>query len=196
MKHGYFGGTFDPIHTGHLIIAEGARALLNLDKIFLMPAGEPPHKQDNELTTINQRMEMIRLAIEDNPAFELSHLEATSKGKSYTVETLRSLRQKQEEKLPYWIIGSDSLHMMGSWREPQEIVRLCKLVVYPRPDFPPADAPPEFRDHATLLDTPTVEISSSMIRQRVRENLSIRYLVPSRVAAYIKEHGLYGRVSS
>lgn len=191
MKYGYFGGTFDPIHFAHLLIAETIKDLLLLEKVCFIPAGNPPHKGNQQITSTNHRLEMLSLAIQDNPKFELSEIEIKQKEKSYSVNTLRFLNQNMKTKNIFWIIGSDNLHMMHTWREPEEIFKLSQVVVYERTNYPLADARSEYRDRSIILNTPIIDISASEIRKKVNRNQSIRYLVPKDVEVYIEKNGLY-----
>ncbi|MDZ7269995.1 MAG: nicotinate-nucleotide adenylyltransferase [candidate division KSB1 bacterium] len=193
MRLGLFGGTFDPIHIAHLIVAEWVREEMGLDRVLFVPAALPPHKTDRMLSPAWQRLAMVRLATAGSPWFEASDLEIRRGGVSYTIETVRALRQQyklQPHEL-FLIIGSDSLKDMGSWREPESIFAESAVVVVPRPGFDPSEAPPQFASKATLIAAPLVEISSSEIRERVRSGKSIRYLVPPGVERLINEHGLY-----
>ncbi len=191
MKYGYFGGTFDPIHSGHLLIVETIKNLLQLEKVCFVPAGNPPHKENQKITSINHRLEMLRLAIQDNPEFELSEIEFKQKEKSYSVNTLRFLNKNMKAENIFWIMGSDNLHTMHTWREPEAIFKLCQVVVYERTNYPIADTPLEFRDQSIILNTPIIDISASKIRKMVNRNQSIRYLVPKDVELYIEKHELY-----
>jgi len=192
MKLGFFGGTFDPVHIGHLIIAEWARTALELEKIVFMPAGDPPHKSNSQITPVRHRLAMVELAVADNLHFAVADFEAKKSGKSYTVETLRHLRQQYGDVAQlYWLIGSDSLLDLPNWYQPKEIFRLAQIVVYPRPGFPVKAANPNFRRQTLQLDAPEMNFSANQIRQRVRLGQSIRYLIPPVVAQYIDDNALY-----
>jgi len=192
MKIGLFGGTFDPIHNGHLIIAEWVREELQLEKIIFIPAGDPPHKQENNITSIKHRLAMVSLAIEANERFYLSDIEAKKAGKSYTVETLRTLQNhfSSQTKL-FWIIGSDSLLDLPNWFQPDEIVRLAQIVVYPRPGYSVNEAVARFKDRVLYVDSPLIDISSTLIRDRIRREKSVRYFLPESVLNYIRRENLY-----
>ncbi len=195
---GLFGGTFDPPHLGHLVLAEWARVRLRLDRVVFVPAGTPPHKRGRRLTDAALRLAMTRLAVRGNPAFTVSDLEARRAGPSFTVDTLRHFHARQPGARFYLLMGADSLADFPIWHEPGEIIRLATLVVAARPG--PAGpargtgrplAPARARGRVVLLDNPLVGISSSALRGRARAGRSLRYLVPDAVAAYVARHGLY-----
>lgn len=198
---GVFGGTFDPPHTGHLILAELARSALRLSEVVFIPAARPPHKLDEEFTDASHRLEMTRCAIADNERFSLSTIELERDGPSYTVDTLRQLRQKWGETVDiYFIIGADSLVDFPTWHKPAEILKMCRLAVVRRPDvdieFEALEAKlPGIEDRTYFVPAPLIEISSTNIRERVAADRSIRYLVPRAVEQYIYEHGLYRTVA-
>jgi nicotinate-nucleotide adenylyltransferase len=193
---GILGGTFDPIHTGHLVIAEEARIKLGLKEVLFVPAGQPWLKLDRDITPAVHRVEMVRRAIADNPHFKLCTLEAERGGPSYTVDTLTMLRkQLGSEASLFFILGRDTLAELPLWKEPQKVVQLCRLVVPPRlgsRDLKHLEkAIPGLMDKVIQLDMPVIGISSSEIRQRMAQGLPIHYLVPKGVEEYIVEHGLY-----
>jgi len=193
MKLGLFGGTFDPIHLAHLIIAEWVREGLGLDRVLFVPADVPPHKTQRELSPAWQRLAMVRLATADSPFFVASDLEIRRGGISYTIDTVRAVRQLfavAADEL-FLIIGSDSLQEIATWREPEKIFAACQVAVVTRPGYDHDKAPAEFAAKATFLATPLLDVSSSQIRERVKAGKSIRYLVPRSVERYIEEHGLY-----
>jgi|Deesub1362B_J571_1020462.scaffolds.fasta_scaffold01271_8 nicotinate-nucleotide adenylyltransferase len=188
-----FGGTFDPIHIGHLIIAEWVFNELSLQKLYFVPAGNPPHKTGQPITPAVHRLEMVKRSIAHDARFDCLEYEIQKKGKSYTVETLRWFRERFPGARPlYWIIGSDSLLDLPAWHRPEEILTSCQLVVYPRPGFPADQAAEPFRSRAILLNTPEFAFSATTIRQRIRQGISVRYLVPEPAWRYITEKGLYG----
>ena len=196
MNIGVLGGTFDPIHMGHLIIAEEARVRLGLSKVLFVPAGQPWLKQDRDVTPAVHRVEMVGRAIADNPYFELSTLEVERPGPSYTVDTLTTLRKELGSRaIPFFILGRDTLAELPLWKEPQKVVQLCRLVVPPR--LGSGDLKhlgkvlPGLLERVIQLDMPVIGISSSEIRQRIAQGLSIRYLVPPEVEKYITEHEIY-----
>lgn len=196
---GVMGGTFDPIHIGHLVIAEEARVRLSLDEVLFMPARVSPFKLGNTCATGDDRYHMVRLAIADNPSFRVSRMELDRQGPSYTVDTLKALREAYGSQVePYFILGMDSLETLPHWRRPNDIIRLARLVVVTRPGFAVdwralEGAIPGLRRATEMIDTVRLDISSTELRERVREGMPIRYLVPAPVEAYIREHRLYAR---
>jgi nicotinate-nucleotide adenylyltransferase len=186
------GGTFDPIHIAHLIVAELALDLLGLKRIVFVPSARPPHKNESDVSAIEHRLEMVRRAIDGNPRLSLSDLEVRRPEPSYTVETIRQFRQElgPDERI-FFIMGADSLAQLATWKEPDELAASCELVVFRRPGVGPDEADPGLGKTVRVLETPLIEVSSSDIRERVRNGLSIRYLVPDRVIAYIEEKNLY-----
>jgi len=189
---GVFGGTFDPPHIAHLIIADDARERLSLSRIVFLPAFVPPHKSDQQLSAFHDRVEMVRAATDDNELFEVSTLEGDLNPPSYTVQTLSHMRKQLHPNAElHLIIGSDSLIELDSWHEPRRIVSYAKLVIYPRPGFPLK--PPAWidSDRIVILESPELQISSTILRQRVRDGRSIRYFVPEAVFQLISRKGLY-----
>lgn len=190
---GIFGGTFDPPHIGHLIIADQARAQLKLDRVLFVPAFIPPHKRRRASAKPADRLKMAKLAVRGNTAFAVSDLELRREGVSYTIDTVREIRQRFPSAAIFLIVGEDNWGEFPTWKSYQEILRLAKVVVYPRrhrrlkrlPQLPTA------RVH--FLPGVLVEISSSEIRQLVRQKGSIRYLVPAEVERYIVTRKLYRR---
>ena len=188
MRIGILGGTFNPIHIGHLILAEEAYFKLKLDKLVFVPAFVPPHKSSSEVINAKDRLEMVRLAIEDNPAFEVSTFEMDSKNKSYSIDTLKEFRGLYGESAQLcFITGSDSLKDLFSWKNINDIFKISKFIVANRPGYPKKEVPKEVD---TVVITP-IEVSSEDIRKRLAEGRSIRYLVPEKVRKYISERKLY-----
>jgi len=193
---GVLGGTFDPIHMGHLVVAEEARIKLGFKQVLFVPAGQPWLKLDRDVTTASHRVEMVRRAIEDNPHFKLCTLEIERTGPSYTVDTLTMLREQlaSGESL-FFILGRDTLAGLPSWKEPKKLVQLCRLVVAPRlgsKNLKHLETDiPGLLDNIIQLDMPVIGISASGIRQRVSQGLSIRYWVPAEVVKYIAEQKIY-----
>jgi len=193
---GILGGTFDPIHIGHLVIAEEARIKLDFSEVLFVPAGQPWRKLDRNITPAVHRVEMVRCAIADNPHFKLCTLEVERPGPSYTVDTLTMLRkQLGSEASLFFILGRDTLAELPLWKEPQKLVQLCRLVVPPRlgsKDLKHLEtAIPGLLDKVIQLDMPVIGISSAEIRQRIAQGLSVRYLVPDEVEKYITEQKVY-----
>jgi len=203
MRLGLFGGSFDPIHLGHLLVAEEARDALRLDRVLFVPASRPPHKPGRALTPYTDRTRMVRLALRGNPGFELAELERDAARPSYTVETLRRLRAAPEPIDDLWLLlGGDSLEEIDTWREPEEIARLARLAVYPRPGWKAgfAAAASPVPSHAArwaeegrlrFLDGPPIDLSATAIRERAAAGRSLRFLVPEPVRRFIVERGLY-----
>jgi nicotinate-nucleotide adenylyltransferase len=193
---GILGGTFDPIHHGHLAIAEEAREALGLERVWFMPAASPPHKPGQPVTSPEHRLAMVRLAVAGNPAFEASDAEIVRGGTSYTVDTLDALRAGGLIE-PWLILSSEALALLPTWREPRRILELARLAVVPRGGFDPLGpafveaAFPGAADRVTFLPGPLLPISGSVVRRRARAGRSVRYLVPDAVAAYIASHRLY-----
>jgi nicotinate-nucleotide adenylyltransferase len=193
---GVLGGTFDPIHIGHLVVGEEARTKLGLSEVLFVPAGQPWLKQDRDITPAAHRVEMVRRAIANNPQFKLCTLEVERPGPSYTVDTLTMLQKQLGSKASlFFILGRDTLAELPLWKEPQEVMQLCKLVVPPRIGSRDLrhleEAIPGLLDKVIQLDMPVIGISSSEIRQRIAQGLPIRYLVPPEVEKYITEHKIY-----
>jgi nicotinate-nucleotide adenylyltransferase len=193
---GVLGGTFDPIHIGHLIVAEEARIKLGLAKVLFVPAGQPWLKQDRGITPAVHRVEMVRRAIADNPYFKLSTLEVDRPGSSYTVDTLGVLQEQLGSGASlFFIVGRDTLAELPLWKEPRKVIQLCRLVVPPRLGSRDLrhleEAIPGLLERVIQLDMPVIGISSSEIRQRITRGLSVRYLVPPGVERYVTEQGIY-----
>lgn len=192
---GILGGTFDPIHYGHLAAAEEARAKLGLREVVFVVAGLPPHKLDEEITPAEDRYAMVELAIASNPHFSLSRIDIDRPGPSYTVDTIALLRHKWTEEI-YFIMGMDSLMEIATWHQPQRLIQLCRLVAVERLGFTPdlerlEVAIPGITARTEIIDMPQMEISSTDLQRRVREGLPIKYQVPPEVEHYIYKHRLY-----
>jgi nicotinate-nucleotide adenylyltransferase len=195
MRLGLFGGTFDPIHLGHLILAEQCREACGLDRVWFVVAGTPPHKP-GERTPVAHRLEMARIAVAGHPAFEVSEIEAGRPGPHYSFETLEAIQRDRPGDELFFLVGADSLADLPHWREPERIARAATIVVVNRPGIDPAAASgwPDFGPGTHPLASvtmPPIGIASSEIRGRLREGRSIRYLVPRGVEAYIEAHSLY-----
>jgi nicotinate-nucleotide adenylyltransferase len=212
MKIGILGGTFNPIHNAHLRIAEEARDMFGLDRVIFIPAATPPHKPLVGELSFASRLEMVRLAVAENPHFEVSDMEGLRGGRSYSIDTLRALHIDYPEDELFFIVGADSFNDISTWREYAAIFSLCNVVCVQRPGstvsslakaLPVAMAPQFCYDSAAkrlthssghcvyALDGVLLDISSSHIRQLVRGGRSIRYLVPDAVDRYIKQQRLY-----
>lgn len=195
MRIGIFGGTFDPIHYGHLAIAEEARALLQFDRVLFVPAAQQPLKRHGHVATPRQRLEMAQLACAGNPAFAVSPIEIERQGPSYTIDTLKALGAAGSGEL-HFILGADAVAELHRWHAAREIVALARIVAVGRPGFKLDIAAldrklPGIGERLTLLAGPQINISSSILRQRIATSRPIRYQVPDAVAEYIAEHRLY-----
>jgi nicotinate-nucleotide adenylyltransferase len=194
---GVLGGTFDPVHLGHLILAEEARDQLGLSVVHFVPAGDPPHKQGRRLAPVEDRLRMIELAIAGNECFRASRVDAERPGPHYTLDMVRIFHAQ----LPvggelYFLMGYDSLTELPTWHRAPELVASCRLVALTRHNVPLdwdylESRLPGVRQRVTLLDMPELEIASHQIQARVRDGRTIRYLVPDEVCRYIEDHGLY-----
>ena len=195
---GILGGTFDPIHEGHLLIAESARAFMRLDKVVFMPAGRPWLKSDSPVTDSAHRLAMVKLAVRDNPNFEVSDIEIERAGPTYTVDTLAELRRTAERRAQlYLILGMDSMRDLSRWRQPDRIFRLCSVIAVSRPGV--ADVPtrelersfPSSKGKVFVIAGPMVDTSATDIRARVARKKPLDAL-PDSVRAYILQNALYG----
>lgn len=192
MRLGVLGGTFDPPHVGHLVLAELAREQLRLDRVRFIPAGDPWRKAHREVTPARHRLEMVRLAVADNAAFEVDDCEVMREGATYTVDTLRLLRAALgPADEVYFLVGEDALVDMAAWRDPAGIADQALIAVAPRDDVELPPNLPIDRDRVVRVDMPYIAISSTELRERARRGLSLRYLVPPAVEAYIRENRLY-----
>jgi len=187
---GIFGGSFDPPHLGHLIVAESVRGAAELDKVVFVPAFQPPHKLGNYSATAAQRIAMTRLAVRGNAMFSVSEYEISRRGISYTVDTVKEFSRQYPDAELSLIMGLDSFHEFPAWKTPEEIVLTARLLVYARPGFDSSSGNPFFH-HAEFVSAPLVDISSNMIRRRVSSGKGIRYLVPRPVEEFILRHKLY-----
>lgn len=190
MKIGVFGGTFDPVHYGHLITSQIIKEMRDLDKIIFIPCHISPHKLDSHAASDNHRFNMLNLALKDSPDFEVSSIEIDKKDVSYTVDTLRELRNIYNDI--ELIIGFDNILKFDIWKSPDEILQLAKVIVLRRKTSEVLGAAKhKFYGKVEFVETPIIEISATAIRRRVREKLPIDFLVPPQVASYIKENKLY-----
>ncbi|MCU0723053.1 MAG: nicotinate-nucleotide adenylyltransferase [Planctomycetes bacterium] len=202
---GLFGGTFDPIHVGHLVVAEAAREWARLDRIWFLPSASPPHKADPAKAPkapFRHRLRMTRIAAAGNPAFRVSDREGARPGPSYTVDLLREFRRELGPRAElHFLIGADWVANLASWKDAAELFRLCRFLVVPRPGFPRPDLArlrrALGREAASRLEeawipAPEIGISSTEIRERIAAGRSVRYLLPAGVESYIRRNGLYG----
>jgi len=197
MRVGVLGGTFDPVHLAHLIIGEEARIQLELERVLFMPAGQPWLKAGQVLSPGADRLRMVELAVEGNPQFQACCHEVNRTGPTYTVDTLEELHQElgADDEI-FFIIGQDALDQLHRWKEPERLLRLCRLAVAHRPGHDPFDRETWHRwfaeaDEPTFLAAPLIDISGTEIRRRAAAGGALRYLVPDAVADYIKKRRLY-----
>jgi len=212
MDCAILGGTFDPVHYGHLRVAEEVKECLRLERVIFIPAARPPHKEERSFTAAEHRLHMVRLAIEGNPAFEASEREIQRGGASYSVDTLREIAGEEPDSELHFIVGADSFNEITTWHEYEELFKLANIIVVPRPGYalrklenalPVAVASHFWYDEARdiysgdgdrfirFVETTAMGISASEIRGRVKRGASIRYLLPAPVAEYIEKEGLY-----
>ena len=198
MNVGILGGTFDPIHYGHLVAGEEARCALGLERILFVPAAKPPHKLEYPVSPAEVRLEMVRLAIADNPKFELSTVDAERPGFSYTVDTIAMLQERLGPRARlFFILGEDALADLPTWHEPEKLLRLCQLIAVNRPGYHSFSLRllerqlPGVERRVHQVRIPELAIWSTELRARVASGLPIRYLVPDAVHDYIYAHGLY-----
>jgi len=189
-KIGILGGTFDPPHLGHLIVAQEVQDKLKLDRIFFVPACLPPHKKKVRISAAFHRLRMVQLAIQDNPNFEVLDLELKRKGPSYTVDTLRVLKDAYTQTQFHLILGIENLKHIHTWRNPEGIFKLSKVVFISRPGAT-LNKTHKWLNYSRLLAVKEIDISSTDIRERLRKGKSIRYMVPEKVLQYIQRHNLY-----
>jgi len=198
MNVGILGGTFDPVHNGHLLVAEVAREQFNLKEVLFIPAGQPWLKVEHAITLAEHRLQMLRLALSDTPYFRISEMEIERPGPTYTIDTINALKKSSNanDEL-FFILGQDSLMQLPQWHEASELIQLCYLVAAPRPGVKKPDLKalearlPGIKQRVMLMKQPLVDISATEIRERVARGLSVRHLVPEPVNRYIKEHRLY-----
>jgi len=196
MRVGVLGGTFDPIHYGHLVAAEETRHAFGLDSILFIPCGQPYHKPKAPVAGAGDRYEMARLATASNPFFDVSPVEIDRPGPSYTVDTVASLKGARPECVLRVILGTDAVEELASWAEPERLLQQCRIVVVSRPGTPWEDVdralPRGYAAYVDRLEIPGLHISSTELRARAAQGRPLRYLVPDAVEAYIRERGLYG----
>jgi nicotinate-nucleotide adenylyltransferase len=193
MKICLFGGTFDPPHLGHLLIAQTVCEVENFDKIVFIPAFKPPNKSMENITPVKLRLEMLESAVLDNPRFEISQIEIQRGGTSYSLDTINQFKteyQLTKDSL-FFLIGSDTLAKFDLWKEPKIIINECSVLVAARPGFEPSNIPNWILHNIQFANIPRFEISSSNIRQRWKENKTIRYMVTLSVWEIINKYNLY-----
>ncbi|MBI1870263.1 MAG: nicotinate-nucleotide adenylyltransferase [Chlamydiae bacterium] len=200
MRIGLFGGTFDPIHMGHLVLAEQVREEMRLDKIIFIPSAHPPHKKNETLSLASRRLKMVELAIQGNSGFEVSRIELDRKAPSYSLDTVKAFKKKYPKDSLFFILGSDSLFGMYHWYRVEELIQLCHFVIVPRPGFSLEDVK-NVSLHLSqrgfkkvtryFVRMPEIGISSTEVRKKVAGGLSVRYLVPEKVFKFIQRKKLY-----
>lgn len=199
MRLGLFGGSFDPIHLGHLLLAEACREACRLDRVWFVVTANPPHKVGRQRADVAHRLEMARIAVAGNPAFEVSEIEAHRTDPTYSYQTIESLKVQRPDDELFFLIGADSLIDLPTWRHPERLARAASIVVVDRPGSPDtarlvathtAALGPDVRP-LQLVESPLIQISSTDLRHRLRTARSIRYQVSRGVEAYIAAHGLY-----
>jgi nicotinate-nucleotide adenylyltransferase len=196
VKVGVLGGTFDPPHVGHLVLAEEARVRLGLTRVVWVPAGDPWRKSGAAVSTPEHRLAMVRLAVAGNPAFETSTLETDRSGPSFTVDTLAALHDAEPASELYFIVGADALEDLPNWREPARVIELATLAVAARGGAKPQAADldarlPGLGKRVVWVEMPRIDIQATELRERVASGLSVRYFVPEPVETYIGTHRLY-----
>ena len=200
VRIGIYGGSFNPVHVGHLIIARELRERLNLAEVFFLPSRNPPHKETRKLAEPQHRAEMVRLAIQGEQGFELDDFDLSRPGPCYTIDTVAHFRGRFPTSELCLLIGADSLMELPTWHRAAELIAQCTVITAARSGQPPLDLTnlerafgkvQSARLLAGVVETPVIDISSTMIRERMAKGLSIRYLVPETVRTYIEANGLY-----
>lgn len=198
MRMGLFGGTFDPIHNGHLLVAEKVLSLLNLSRVLFIPTGKSPHKKDHDMASKNHRRNMLALALKDHPFFALCDIEIKSPEVSYTVDTISALKKLYPEDEFFFIIGTDAFSRLSEWKEPERLLALCHFCVVPRIGTPFSRLPTlpalQGKMQVTCLAMPKIRVSASEIRKRIREEKNVDVLLPKTVISYIMKAGVYTKV--
>jgi nicotinate-nucleotide adenylyltransferase len=192
-KIGLLGGTFDPIHNGHLIISEFLREGLRLEQIWFIPTKVHPLKENSDISSPDIRLKMLELAVEKNDHFKVKTVELKREGVSYTIDTIDSLQEEYKELSPdyYFFIGMDNVNDLHRWKNPDELLKKCKVIAFGRPGFRPNKEAKKYLSRIQLIHVPLLEISSTFIRDRIKSGLSVRYLVPESVRLYIDEKQIY-----
>jgi nicotinate-nucleotide adenylyltransferase len=205
-RTGILGGTFDPVHVGHLAIAEEAREALGMERVLFVPAGVPPHKPHRRPAPAADRAAMVELAIAGNPAFTLSRVELDRPGPSFAVDTVAILadadRAHGRDPDLWWILSAEAFAAIGTWREPERLLAACRMAIVPRAGAPRPTAAwiasclPAAAGRVAVVDGPELGVSSTLIRDRIAAGRSVRYLVPDAVRAYVADHRLYAPPTS
>lgn len=199
MRIGLMGGTFDPVHLGHLLIAELARAEFGLDRVIWVPAGDPPHKQGRAITPQEHRYAMVLLATASNPHFEVSRLELEREGPSYTYTTVSHYHQEEPDTELFFISGADAVLEILTWYRNQDLVSMCRFIAVTRPGYDlnrlGSVLPEGYMARIQAITAPGVDISSTDLRQRIRAGQPVRYMVPAAVETYLRKHRLYSEES-
>jgi nicotinate-nucleotide adenylyltransferase len=202
MNIGVIGGTFDPVHSGHLAIAEAAYTDLKLAEVIFIPAGYPYFKDLSEVTSAEHRVKMLKLALEEKPHFKISFIEIDRSGPSYAFDTISNLKaHKYADDEIFFILGWDTLISLPRWYEPKRLLALCRFAAAPRPGFLNPDTSilekelPGISERTVIMKQPLIDISSSEIRERIRLGLSVDKMVPLKVVEYIRSHNLYKDIS-
>jgi nicotinate-nucleotide adenylyltransferase len=196
QRIGILGGTFDPPHIGHLVLADCAIESLNLDQLLFVPAGDPPHKHNETRQTIEHRLAMLQLALEPDPRFTLSRIDVDRPGPHYAADMVRIIKDQNPDAELYFVMGGDSFHDLPNWYCPEALIELCRLAVMPRatseiwPEMH-EDVLPGTAKTVVMIDAPLVELSSTEIVERLMHHKSVRYLVPEPVLRYIDSHECY-----
>ena len=183
---GILGGTFNPVHLAHLVMADQAGKNLGLDEVYLMPSYQPPHVDEKKTIDASHRLKMLELAIADNPFLKIETIELTRKGKSYTYDTMKALTQNNPETDYYFIIGGDMVEYLPKWYKIDELVTMVNFVGIQRTGYTTETPYP-----VIWVDVPEIDISSTKIRQKIQQGCSVRYLVPDKVIDYLQKEGLY-----
>lgn len=198
MRLGLFGGSFNPVHFGHLVLAEQCREQCNLDQVWFLPSGSPPHKQDATLLPGKTRAEMLEFAIAGHADFSVNRMEIEREGTTFTVDTLQQLHDEDASRELFFLIGADSLTDLSGWRQPDRIAELATIVAVNRGDRPLPDLTsleerlgPETAARIQLVTMPGIDLSATNIRQRIPDGKSIRFMTPRAVEEYIVTHNLY-----
>ena len=199
MKTGIMGGTFDPIHYGHLLMAQGVMEKLDLDRVIFIPTGNPPHKNNSDITDKRDRLKMTEIATADNPKFEVSDMEIKRDKTSYTADTARELKEMYKDDEFYYISGTDVIRDIKDWKTPEAFLKIFKIAAVERITEDSADTDyrinylkEKFNAEIVKVNLPVIEISSTMIRENIKNKKSVLYMLPDKVIKYVTENGLYG----